>query len=206
MTELPHLTPPQGVQPGHVGLILLGRVIVGDISATMVDLALRQHIRVEESPHIGWLVSRPTGGDRQSLADHEKTLVLALPAAPVPINKINRPVLEDMRKALIRDGVAHGWLHRLHHDRRTPAADEVATHLKAFRRQMRQAQRDHGQEALGALLPYALRFGLATADVHPLAGFTHHHHQPIPRHRPGRNVTPLCCQARKAQFSRFGAV
>jgi len=173
MTELARLTPPEGVLPGHLGMILSGRVIVGDIGATMVDLALRQRIRVEENPDAGWLVSRPTARDSHSLASHEKALVLALTAAPMPVSKLSSSVLEDTRKALVHDGVARGWLRRLHHDQRTPAAEELATQVKAFSRQMRQARRDGGHDALSrALLPYALRFGLATDETQPLARFS----------------------------------
>jgi hypothetical protein len=169
MTERSQLAPPEGVLPGHLGLILFGRVIMGDIGATMVDLALRQGIRAEEAPDGEWLVSHPTGRDTRTLAGYEKTLVEALPGVPVPLTEVGSSVPEDVRKALVHEGVARGWLRRLHHDQRTPAAEDLTAHVRAFGRQMRQLRRDHGQDALGGtLLPYALRFGLATGDTQPL--------------------------------------
>ena len=41
--------PPQGVLPGQLGVILLGRVILGDIAATLADLAAREAILAEET-------------------------------------------------------------------------------------------------------------------------------------------------------------
>jgi hypothetical protein len=41
--------PPGGVRPGHLGLIASGRVILGDIAATAVDLSLRGWLEVESS-------------------------------------------------------------------------------------------------------------------------------------------------------------
>lgn len=45
--ELP--VPPGGVRPGHLGLIASGRVILGDIAATAVDLSLRGWLEIESS-------------------------------------------------------------------------------------------------------------------------------------------------------------
>ena len=47
--------PPQGVLPGQLGVILLGRVIMGDIAATLADLAAREAILTEETAAGGWL-------------------------------------------------------------------------------------------------------------------------------------------------------
>lgn len=48
--ELP--VPPGGVRPGHLGVVTSGRVVLGDIAATAVDLSLR-----------GWLEIESTGGE-----------------------------------------------------------------------------------------------------------------------------------------------
>ena len=39
MTDLP--VPPAGLRPGQLSLLLLGRVIIGDIAVTLADLAVR---------------------------------------------------------------------------------------------------------------------------------------------------------------------
>jgi len=55
--------PPQGVLPGQLGVILLGRVIMGDIAATVADLAVREAILVDETSAGGWLVSAAVSAD-----------------------------------------------------------------------------------------------------------------------------------------------
>ena len=142
----------------------------------------------------GWLVSQSVNGDSQGLAGYEKTLLSALPHAPARLSEIEDSVPEETRKALVHDGVAHGWLRHLLHER-TAAAEELAIHVLAFRRQMRQALRDHNPDTLaGPLLPYALHFGLGTDDGAPLARFSRTWVDAF-AHLPGwRPVTP----ARKA--------
>jgi hypothetical protein len=54
-------TPPDGLRPGQIGVIMIGRVVIADIAATLVDLALRQVLRVEEPPSGDtgpWLISQ----------------------------------------------------------------------------------------------------------------------------------------------------
>jgi hypothetical protein len=45
------------VRPGQLSVLMLGRVIMGDIAVTMVDLAIRKLARVEEAQDGDWLVS-----------------------------------------------------------------------------------------------------------------------------------------------------
>ena len=45
--------PPDGLRPGQLGVVLLGRVIVGDIAATLVDLAGREIVQVAEDQDAG---------------------------------------------------------------------------------------------------------------------------------------------------------
>ena len=48
---------PDGVRAGQLSVLTLGRVIMGDIGVTMVDLAIRKLARVEEAQDGDWLVS-----------------------------------------------------------------------------------------------------------------------------------------------------
>ncbi len=51
--------PPDQIRPGQLGAVLLGRVIIGDIAATLVDLSVRGLLAVEEcdeSGQTGWLL------------------------------------------------------------------------------------------------------------------------------------------------------
>jgi hypothetical protein len=45
------------VLPGQVRVILLGRVIMGDIAATLADLASRQAVIAAETPAGSWLAA-----------------------------------------------------------------------------------------------------------------------------------------------------
>jgi len=177
--ELP--VPPGGVRPGHLGLIATGRVILGDIAATAVDLSLR-----------GWLQIEPAGGeagdwvltpavpaeDGQDPVEYERVLLewIARPgyAARLASLATDLPAgLAEVREGLVRDAVHRGWLHRLRHHERTKAGEELGGQLRAFRRELRAVRAGSGPKFLdGHLLPYALHFGLA-GSRHPLARFAH---------------------------------
>ena len=51
MTDV--LIPPslKGLKPGEISLVILGRVVMGDIAITLVDLAQQDLLRVEETDH-----------------------------------------------------------------------------------------------------------------------------------------------------------
>ena len=173
--------PPDGVRPGHLGLIATGRVILGDIAATAVDLSLRGWLEIESTggEDGGWVLTpaEPPQDGQDTLA-YEQVLLewvarprhaasLALLAADLPGG------LAEVREELVRDAVRSGWLRRLHHHERTKAGEELAGQLRAFRQELRSARAGRGPEILdGQLLPYALHFGLARPG-HPLSRFAH---------------------------------
>jgi len=174
MTGSQQPTAPDGVLAGQLGIILLGRAIMGDVAVTMVDLAQRQAIRVEEDPASGWLVTARKNPSSARLNDYEKTLIQALPHVPSPLDQIEASGLEQVRSALVQDGVSRGWLRHLHHDQRTPAAEDLAQHVHAFQRALREQRHEQGEAALtGSMLPYALHFALVSDDAAPLARFAH---------------------------------
>jgi hypothetical protein len=177
--ELP--VPPGDVRPGHLGLIASGRVLLGDIAATAVDLSLRSWLEIESSGdgEGGWiLASDEPPQDTQDPAEYERVLLgwLARPGYPAGLASLAADLpagLAQVREELVRDAVHSGWLRRLHHHERTAAGEELARQLKAFRQNLRAARAGGGPEILdGPLLPYALHFGLARTD-HPLAQFAH---------------------------------
>jgi len=175
--ELP--APPSGLRPGHIGLIAIGRVILGDIAATAVDLSLRGLLGIESTDAAGdWVLSpaeRP--GDGQDPLEYERVLLdwVARPGNATGLAALatDRPTgLAKVREGLVRDAVHRGWLHRLHQHERTRAGEELASHLRAFRRELRSARPGAPEILDGPLLPYALHFGLA-GPGHPLVGFAH---------------------------------
>src|ERR1700733_250400 len=76
VAELP--APPGDVRPGHLGLVMTGRVILGDIAATAVDLCLRGLLEIEataDEPR-SWPISpaEPAQGC-QAPREHEQILL-----------------------------------------------------------------------------------------------------------------------------------
>ena len=51
-------TPPEGLRPGQVGTLLDEQANLLDVTATIVDLAVCGHLRIEELPRRGWFSSR----------------------------------------------------------------------------------------------------------------------------------------------------
>jgi hypothetical protein len=173
--------PPDGVRPGHIGLITAGRVVLGDIAATAVDLSLRGWLEIQSpgSGHGGWvLASAESPPDGQDLAEYERVLLDWLPRPGYPASLASLAAdlpagLAQARDELVRDAVHRGWLRRLHHHERTSAGEDLAGRLRAFRQELKSADAAGGSEVLdGPLLPYALHFGLAGSG-HPLARFAH---------------------------------
>ena len=50
--------PPRDLRPGQVGLLLDERADTLDVSSTVLDLAVRGYLRIEEQPRAHWFASR----------------------------------------------------------------------------------------------------------------------------------------------------
>jgi len=177
--ELP--VPPGGMRPGHLGLVAAGRVILGDIAATAVDLSLRGLLEIAGTggEDGGWVLTpAEPPEDGPDLLEYERVLLewMVRPGYTVSLASLAADLpagLTEVREAVVHDAVRHGWLRRLHHHERTRAGEELASQLRGFRVELRAARAGRGPEALdGPLLPYALHFGLASPG-HPLAQFAH---------------------------------
>ena len=76
-------TPPEGLRPGQLGTLLDEQANVVDVTATIVDLAVRGHLRIEEQPRKGlfrsrdWLLVRLPDG-RGELVEYERILYSGL--------------------------------------------------------------------------------------------------------------------------------
>ncbi len=172
----------EGLRPGQTGVVILGRVIMGDIAVTLVDLIQRGFLTVEETTdHGDWqltlVTATPTSQRQRTLLDYEKRLLDGLSAdGESRVSSLAArfgKALDETRKVLIRDAVHQGWLRHLRHDQRTAEAEELAGHVRFFRRDLRRLVADGDQRALsGQLLPYALRFGLMSDQQAPLVRFT----------------------------------
>jgi hypothetical protein len=169
MADVAVPAPPEGLLPGQLGVVLLGRVIMGDIAVTLVDLAMREFAEVSESPADGWLVSSLP---RPALHGYQGKLLQGLPGSPSPVSRLSPSVLDKVRSALVDEAVHRGWLRRLHHDQRTKRGEELGRQVRSFQRDLRHLKTARGEDALAvSLLPYALHFGLVSRSAIPLARF-----------------------------------
>jgi hypothetical protein len=172
----------EGLRAGQTGVVVLGRVILGDIAVTLVDLIQRELLTVQEIADGGdWLLILVAGtATRQkhgALLDYEKRLLDGLSEGGGESRLSSLAgrfgkVLDETRQVLIRDAAHHGWLRHLRHDQRTTKGEELARHVQSFRRDLRRLVAEGDQRALsGQLLPYALRFGLLSDQQTPLVRF-----------------------------------
>ncbi|MCB0910446.1 MAG: DUF2207 domain-containing protein [Propionibacteriaceae bacterium] len=111
-----------GVRPGEVGTLVDERVDPIDVTATLLDLAVRGHLRITELPlesaHAtsDWTFARRQGAD--TLLDYEHTLLDAV--APVqgdPVQVSNLAgsvgaVIGDVQSQLYDEVVKRGWFAR----------------------------------------------------------------------------------------------
>jgi hypothetical protein len=167
-------------------VILLGRVIIGDVAATLVDLAIRWLLEVQEPAGDGtdWLLSplesSAPGHRRESLLGYERTLLRGLSSggSAVTVSALApriAGVLADTRREVVRDAVTRGWLRRMHHDQRTSEGQRLAARIRVFQRHLRQYASDQGESALaGPLLPYAMHFGMTCQQDLPLVRLAQH--------------------------------
>lgn len=175
--------PPDRIRPGQLGVVMLGRVIIGDIAATLVDLSVRGLLAVEEhtdSGPTGWLLrTEATSRQLAALLPYERGLLGAASdgstSATIQSRAPRMPdALNSAREAIVHDAVDRGWLHHFRHGQRTDAGEQMALRIRSFQRDLRKLATDQGQAALaGPLLPYALHFGMVERDQLPLVRFAH---------------------------------
>ena len=170
------LTPPEDLRPAQLGIVLLGRVILGHISATLVDLAQRGFLRIDAIPGDGdpdWLLTslRDQAAGRSVLLRFEATLLDGLFArqSAVRVSEISQelilPVLNRVRAQLSRDAVRHGRLRRWRRGQRTPRGEQLFQQIQVFRRELRVLAASGNPEALAGLAPYAMVFGLGVPSA-----------------------------------------
>ena len=90
--------PPEGLRPAQAGLLLTGMAGSREITSTIVDLAVRGYLRIEEEQRPGardWKLVWPpeVNGQFGGLLDYEQTLLGGL-----------------LKNAVQEDGIPHVWL------------------------------------------------------------------------------------------------
>lgn len=111
--------PPEGLRPGQLGTLLDERANVLDVTATIVDLAVRGHLRIEELERAHWFSSRDwrlvrLAGGAGDLLAYEKLLYDGLfeSGEQVLLSSLKKTFAARLRKvqtALYDDVVRAGW-------------------------------------------------------------------------------------------------
>ncbi|MCA1185521.1 DUF2207 domain-containing protein [Saccharopolyspora sp. 6T] len=105
-------TSPDGVLPGHVGTVLGERAELVDVAGTVVDLAVRNYLGIEELA-ADWRIVRRSPPDA-ALRDHERAVhdLLVGERDQVSLGELGRGDLAPVREALYAEVVARGWFAR----------------------------------------------------------------------------------------------
>jgi hypothetical protein len=167
------LAPPEDLRPAQLGIILVGRVIVGHLGATLIDLCQRGFLRIDEIPggdDAQWLLTdlrRQAPGPGVPLVLFETVLLDGLFGSQTQARLPQAgpgllPVIDRVRVELRRDAVRHGWLRRWRQDRRTERGEQLLRQIQGFRRVLR-GRVLSGAGVPAALAPYTMIFGLAAA-------------------------------------------
>ncbi|MDR1833447.1 MAG: DUF2207 domain-containing protein [Propionibacteriaceae bacterium] len=111
------------IRPGMVGTVMDEQVDPIDVTATLLDLAVRGHLRIEELPResahapTDWAFTRLPGASDE-LAAYEATLLTQLApegAAQVRVSELGGrivPVIRQVQAQLYEDVVERGWFRR----------------------------------------------------------------------------------------------
>jgi hypothetical protein len=166
------LAPPGGMRPAQLGVVVVGRVVLGHIGATVADLAQRGFLELTEQPGDGegdWVLIDRRGQASQGdvrLLRFEATLLHGLVDGRPSVRLGERGpdlvrVLERVRAQIVGDAVRRGWLRRFRSTRRTSQGDQLLASAQAFRRELRALVAAGDRDRLAGLAPYAMIFGLA---------------------------------------------
>jgi hypothetical protein len=172
-----------GLRPAEAGVALAGGARPSHLAATLIDLNIRGHVRIEQcgsEDDPDFLLARgtapvgqgPGGPGRDSLARYETTLLRGLPRGPEqqPLSQLKTTkkwvkAITGVYHQLNREAVLRGWVRPAVPEDTGPGDDSgerALRQLRAFRQRLRQmaASGSGAQASLGDYLPYAIAFGL----------------------------------------------
>jgi hypothetical protein len=110
--------PPDGIRPGQVGTLIDEKADVLDVTATIVDLAVRKYLFIEELPRANWFSSRDWRLTRldnsEPLLPYEKRLYDSLFSGEQAVlmsdlKKKFAPRMKAVQDQLYADAVHQGW-------------------------------------------------------------------------------------------------
>jgi hypothetical protein len=177
------LAPPGGLRPAQLGVVLVGRVLLGHIGATVVDLACRGCLRAEPLDEDGsdWQLNALSAVP-EDLLGYEQAIVHGFFGNQAAFRLEHMtfamtPVLDEVRAGIVRDALDAGRLRagiwrrfaftqgqRRRQDqkpgRRTRPGQELLTEIKQFRGDLRALAAVGDMETLARFASYAMIFGL----------------------------------------------
>ena len=111
--------PPNGMRPAQMGLLFDERADTLDVTATIVDLAVRGYLKITELPDEGWFSRTDWELERlkppdSSLLEYERVVLQGLfdSTTTRKISGLKNKFYDDLalaKKALYGDAVARGW-------------------------------------------------------------------------------------------------
>jgi hypothetical protein len=114
--------PPDGMRPAQMGLLFDERADTLDVTATIVDLAVRGYLTITELPATGWFDRTDWQLDRQEpmdagLLEYERIVLRGLFEGrdSRKVSELKNKFYDDLalaKKELYRDAVARGWFPR----------------------------------------------------------------------------------------------
>ncbi|WP_240973081.1 DUF2207 domain-containing protein [Nonomuraea composti] len=117
-----HFSPPDGVRPGQIGTLVDEQADVIDVTATIVDLAVRGYLRIDEQPRQtydapDWMLVRLPNAPVNALLPYELALYQAIfdGRDAVLLSQLSGSFaahLGKVRDALYADVVRQGWFAR----------------------------------------------------------------------------------------------
>lgn len=117
-----HFSPPDGVRPGQIGTLVDEQADVVDVTATIVDLAVRGYLRIDEQPRGAydapdWMLVRLPTAPVNTLLPYEKALYDAIFEGrdAVLLSELSGSFakhLGKVRDELYTDVVRQGWFAR----------------------------------------------------------------------------------------------
>lgn len=113
-------TPPAGLRPGEVGTLIDERIDPVDVTATIIDLAVRGHLTITEQEHEteysrpDWELRRVANAPSEELQRYENVLIRAIfgDSDSVLVSELGKQVranLDQVQDALYDGVVKHGW-------------------------------------------------------------------------------------------------
>jgi uncharacterized protein (TIGR04222 family) len=111
--------PPDAIRPAQMGLLLDERADTLDVTATIIDLAVRGYLRITEIPKQGWFGHKDWQLDRlkapdASLLEYERIVLdgLFVSDTSTTISDLKKKFYTELQRAqaaLYRDAVTRGW-------------------------------------------------------------------------------------------------